>query len=136
METVLPAACCNLTSPVQGQEMTWDVKRGSMTAEAGWGGKPQQAPPPLRDRSPPQQSLSGETRRGRPPVPDPTGTEDTPLSQVPLPYRKQCLAHLSCPAVHTFARTLGRAAWFQIIKTCYFLAWHLCLPSTIVDTLL
>ena len=91
MKPTPPIACCNVTSPVQGQEGLWDVKRGSIIGDAGWVSKPQQAFATPRDVSAAQQSLSGETRRGRPPVPDPTGTEDSPLSQVLPPASRQCL---------------------------------------------
>ena len=73
----------------QGQEEPQDVGIRDLAVEATWAGKAQQGPPPpppspaYRMGSPKQQTISGETSRGRSPEPDPTGTEDSPLSQVP-----------------------------------------------------
>ena len=69
---------------VQGQESNQHGVRRSAVGEQSWLGKPQQACPPPGVGSPRGQSSSGETSRGHPPVPDPTGTEDSPLSQVSI----------------------------------------------------
>ena len=67
---------------IQGSEGAQSVEQRSTTGGAAWAGVPQQGPPPPRVKTPPRQFLSGEASRGRSPVPDPTGTEDSPLSQV------------------------------------------------------
>lgn len=80
-----------LHSAAQGQEDPQDLGNRDLVEKATWAGKIQQASPPLspspspahRVGSPKRQTISGETSRGRSPEPDPTGTEDSPLSQVP-----------------------------------------------------
>ena len=85
--------CClvphMLHSAAQGQEDPQDAGVRNLAVEGTWAGTAQQAPPPPppspahRLGSPKRQTISGETSRGRSPEPDPTGTEDSPLSQVP-----------------------------------------------------
>ena len=70
----------------QGQEDVQELGDRGLVGEATWAGKAQAAPPspPPAQKvgSPKRQTISGEPSRGRSPEPDPTGTEDSPLSQV------------------------------------------------------
>ncbi len=69
---------------MQGQNIAPGGSRRSAAGEPLWSGKPQQgrpAPAPTVG-SPRGQPASGEASRGGSPVPDPTGAEDSPLSQV------------------------------------------------------
>ena len=84
--------------------------------------------------SPKRQTISGETSRGRSPEPDPTGSEDSPLSQVPIyppstpvppftpvtPYSMEAFFH-SCsqhPGQNLLSRTgilAQSAAWAALL---------------------
>ena len=73
---------CVCTHCVQGQNIAPGGSRRSGAGERMWSGKPQQGGPVPAVGSPREQPVSGKASRGRSPVPDPTGAEDSPLSQV------------------------------------------------------
>ncbi len=66
---------------MQGQESAQAARR-SAAGDQSWLSKGQQAGSSGAAVSPRGQAASGEASRGRSPVPDPTGAEDSPLCQV------------------------------------------------------
>lgn len=71
---------------LQEGEVSPDLGNPALAGDGTWAGQSQQASPapsPARGVGPfKRQTISGEASRGRSPEPDPTGTEDSPLSQV------------------------------------------------------
>ncbi|KAL0021382.1 hypothetical protein WJX77_010237 [Trebouxia sp. C0004] len=82
--TLLPASpmTAHQTPKLLVQNTAAGGSRRSAAGEPLWSGKPQQAGPAPAVGSPNGQPASGEASRGRSPVPDPTGAEDSPLAQV------------------------------------------------------
>lgn len=102
---------------LQGDDLSQDMGDSGSAGDATWAGQSQAAPlapsPAHGVGAPKRQTISGETSRGRSPEPDPTGTEDSPLSQVttfhlplhtfPLPApRQRENIPTSSPSLHSW----------------------------------
>lgn len=76
---------------MQGQQSALSGARRTVAGESWL--KPQPSSP----SSPRGQAALGEISRGRSPEPDPTGTEDSPLSQVSLIHSDLRQSHVLTP---------------------------------------